>query len=504
MAKATGSRPIKQGTHKCEEATNGSTEIATTTTTITYKILLLKRAFAGATMKSVRKRSGTRQSSTTAVDDDMELSNPIPMRKRKRQLPRLLLPGGAERTTLFLLGIAFLLYAISCLSHYCSPFEDRAVYRTFDRVLHHDGPILIDISRDDAGVPVVSPKYIPQRPRMVGFYFDSPQSNIPIGEVETIDANKLLFRRNKTAAAANPIQADTMSNIKRQEALRNSRDYRTGRAEEFETDECKAQYQWQKRSYPTCNHLFEQDLTHLESVTPERTETVRILAHGYWRDVWKVQDGKDNRMVLKTMRYEHDFQERNYDRHRRDAVAMEQLTSSRWVMNIYGYCGNSGLFEFADGGSLDDSIFSEDEDKWSSSETLIVAYQVASGVAAVHNHPKEGIAAIAHTDITTSQFVHVGSAGVYKLNDFNRCRFIRWDTKRNASCPFHVRNNPGNFRSPEEYAYEDESEKIDVYSMGNVFYSLLTGQWPFEKLPKSSKAAHLVKHGHRPEIPDVR
>ena len=29
------------------------------------------------------------------------------------------------------------------------------------------------------------------------------------------------------------------------------------------------------------------------------------------------------------------------------------------------------------------------------------------------------------------------------------------------------------FRAPEEYAYEVENEKVDVYSMGNIFYQLI-------------------------------
>ena len=117
-------------------------------------------------------------------------------------------------------------------------------------------------------------------------------------------------------------------------------------------------------------------------------------------------------------------------------------------MDIYGFCGNSGIFEYADGGSLDDSIFfGDDGDKWTPSERLVVAYQVATGLADFHNWEKEGVPAIAHTDITTSQFVYVASAGIYKLNDFNRCRFIRWSQRRNTTCTYKVGNNPGTVSS---------------------------------------------------------
>jgi hypothetical protein len=58
--------------------------------------------------------------------------------------------------------------------------------------------------------------------------------------------------------------------------------------------------------------------------------------------------------------YEHNFTHRNYDRHRRDAVAMERLTKSPFVLDIYGFCGNSGLFEFGSGGDIAGAIWPND------------------------------------------------------------------------------------------------------------------------------------------------
>ena len=44
-------------------------------------------------------------------------------------------------------------------------------------------------------------------------------------------------------------------------------------------------------------------------------------------------------------------------------------------------------------------------------------------------------------DITPSQFIYID--GRYKVNDFNRCRFMRVDESDNSPCGFFVGANPG-------------------------------------------------------------
>jgi len=295
------------------------------------------------------------------------------------------------------------------------------------------------------------------------------------------------------------------SAIARQEHLKDSHSYDHGRADEFETEDCKSQYSWQLSTFPTCNSLFEVDL--LDQVLQSRKS--RILAHGYWRDVWSMKNPGNNtasdnedRVVCKTMRYQHDFEERNYDRHRRDAVAMERLTKSKMVVNIYGFCGNSGLFEFAGGGSLSDAIWPKKTNKdtklLSAKHRLKAAAQASMGLASMHNMEVEGLPAMAHTDISPSQFVATND-NIYRLNDFNRARFLR---KRDDGtlCGYEVGRNPGKNRSPEEYNYEDQSEKVDIYSFGNILYMLLTNMWPFEE-ESDKEAVAKVKKGERPPIP---
>lgn len=92
------------------------------------------------------------------------------------------------------------------------------------------------------------------------------------------------------------------------------------------------------------------------------------------------------------------------NRHRKDALASERLTSSPYVANIYGFCGNSGVFDYADDGDIDMLIWPDDEPedppKLTRYQKLDLALQVSRGVAASHNVDREGRASLAHTDIS--------------------------------------------------------------------------------------------------------
>jgi serine/threonine protein kinase len=169
---------------------------------------------------------------------------------------------------------------------------------------------------------------------------------------------------------------------------------------------------------------------------------------------------------------------------------------------------SEGIYEFADGGSLEDLILDKDGEvreefeSWTSTYKLSLAYQVARGIADIHNIDQEGRASMSHTDIAARQFISVDGGKSFKINDFNRARFLyRNITHPELNCPFYVGSNTGRFRAPEEYARGPETEKIDVYSMGNIFYQILTGLYPFEDWHRKDMYAAIQK-GIRPPIPE--
>lgn len=143
--------------------------------------------------------------------------------------------------------------------------------------------------------------------------------------------------------------------------------------------------------------------------------------------------------------------------------------------------------------------------KWTAEHRLRYSWQVAKAMTELHSVGNiHDSAAISHTDISTDQFLWVN--GMFKLNDFNRARFIRWNAWKKEPCKFIVGKNPGKNRSPEEYKdHEPLNEKIDIYSMGNIFYSILMGEKVFEGINymKKDKVYKEVQKGVVPIIPQA-
>jgi len=261
--------------------------------------------------------------------------------------------------------------------------------------------------------------------------------------------------------------------------------------EKFEEGNCKAMHSWQLEAYPNCNLLHETDMS-----------KTRHVGRGGFRDVWAMEMWDGTKLALKTLADRKKFTHRENERHRRDAVAYSLLTSSKHIPNIYGYCSNSGIFDFSANGSLEEHIFkTRRKNSWSTDDILRYSWQATTALADVHAVGMKGkSASIAHTDISIDQFLWVD--GMYKLNDFNRARFIRWDVVENKPCKFYISKNPGRYRSPEEYRYDYLTEKIDVYSLGNVLYSILTKQYPFSRA-NSTVVAEEVQDGKRPSLSGI-
>lgn len=301
-----------------------------------------------ATPKNTMERRKTKQVSSPPPHQPFETKNKKRFQKRRTFQNGWSRSSGRFPTKVVLFSILFVVAYQSSLGKmvvdvdsFSSPADGQNM-NTNQLVLF--GPIATPVTN---GHVIVPKSYLPQRPRTFGFYLDADDNQHALG-AERIDPNDIHHSRGRPRF--------TKRDARQQLALQNSEEYAAGLATELEDGNCVAQYEWQTSFYPTCNHLMEQDLTNLYRGGDNRQESyVQYLASGYWRDVWALQNEAHENTVVKTMRYEHDYTPRNLDRHRRDAVAMERLTASTNIIDIYAFCGNSGIFEFASGGNLEAS-----------------------------------------------------------------------------------------------------------------------------------------------------
>jgi serine/threonine protein kinase len=181
---------------------------------------------------------------------------------------------------------------------------------------------------------------------------------------------------------------------------------------------------------------------------------------------------------------------------------MERLTKSPHVINIFGFCGNSVLTEYADGKRLGELA---DKSKKQPLARLRIARDIAQGLADVHGIDGDGNATFVHLDINPANVVSIG--GTLKLNDFNIGILRRRNRASGAPCGFPAQYPNPQWRSPEEARGEpDLTEKVDVFSMGHIFFRLICGHEPWNKLepggkPGKAEVNDKVEKGILPHIP---
>jgi serine/threonine protein kinase len=214
------------------------------------------------------------------------------------------------------------------------------------------------------------------------------------------------------------------------------------------------------------------------------------------------------------------MEEASFESNRVDAVAMERLTTSPGVVNLYALCGMSVVTEYA-GKELADVAR-----HLSASQRLDLAVQVAQGLSDVHsiggNKDDDGgrgvRPSLVHNDLNLANLVLTPDNRPV-LNDFNIAILLMKHNETGETCPFASHFPNPQWRGPEEQVnseYESDThppivtEKIDIYALGNVFYRLAVGASPWKrpgakKLSPEEKVdvAQLKRtNGTLPAIPD--
>lgn len=203
----------------------------------------------------------------------------------------------------------------------------------------------------------------------------------------------------------------------------------------------------------------------------------------------------------------------NFEFVRMDAMVAERLSSTPRTFDIYGFCGLGIISEFFYHGDIEGLVIGGDghaqqdydreelqpQNDLTGKEKLVLALEMAEGIAVLHGY---GGGPIVHDDIQLPQYLLNKEKTMLKINDFNRAEFMLFDETTQKYCRY--RNGQGNgnvrvlfligrskeirqcshlllflqWRSPEEYKDGLLNEKIDIWSLGNNMYALLTGLNP--------------------------
>jgi serine/threonine protein kinase len=264
---------------------------------------------------------------------------------------------------------------------------------------------------------------------------------------------------------------------------------------DFEKQTC-VRPKWTYDIYPACNKFHELSYERLPDDAHQAFD-VQYLSHGMFRDSFRFaakQEGAED-LVLKNLRMQQPLDRRNLLKVYTEATMMERLSASTRTSNIYGHCGSTVMVESAQeidkdivpdiGTGEPGRIEQRDLDRLqetdvhpmnhlTAEEKLDIAIQIAESLAEMHGF--EG-GVVTNDDIALDQWLTAADGRII-LNDYNNAIYLSWNEEKQEYCKYW-RSFSGTFKAPEEYdgAYMDES--VDIWPMGNILYTLLTGLMPY-------------------------
>jgi serine/threonine-protein kinase len=180
------------------------------------------------------------------------------------------------------------------------------------------------------------------------------------------------------------------------------------------------------------------------------------------------------------------------ERFLREARAMAALSDPH-IIQIYTIGTEEGqpyfAMEYIEGESLSAKL--KREGKLAPAEALSILHQTALGLAAAHDR------GVIHRDIKPGNLM-LTRRGLVKIADFGIALSSR-DLSRKLTSTGEFVGTPG-YLSPEVCLGKPVDARSDIFSLGIVFFEMLTGQIPF----KDESPLGLMLEVVKAEIPDVR
>jgi eukaryotic-like serine/threonine-protein kinase len=221
----------------------------------------------------------------------------------------------------------------------------------------------------------------------------------------------------------------------------------------------------------------------------ERYRVTSRIAHGGMADVYEAYDIVNRRSVaLKVMRSDMMDNPQNIVRFKRECIAAASLNNPN-IVKVYGSGVVEGrpymVNEYIDGRTLRDKLNVASGHNLPPFEACEVMLQLTSGVQYIHEH------GLIHRDIKPDNLFYLPDGSV-KIADFGISTPLGEKNKSDAV------TGTVYYTAPEILMGGEAGVASDIYSMGIVFYEVLTGMIPFDGNTAEEVAIAQIKN-HFPE-----
>jgi tRNA A-37 threonylcarbamoyl transferase component Bud32/uncharacterized membrane protein YidH (DUF202 family) len=173
------------------------------------------------------------------------------------------------------------------------------------------------------------------------------------------------------------------------------------------------------------------------------------------------------------------------ERFTREAKALARLTHPN-IVTVHDFGQTNGLFyfvmEFVDGMNLRQLL---DTGKLSPKEALAIVPQICDALQYAHDK------GIVHRDIKPENIL-IDKSGVVKIADFGLAKIVGLEAKDLTITSARDVIGTPLYMAPEQIEHpQDVDHRADIYSLGVVFYQMLTGELPIGRFAPPSRKVHI-------------
>ena len=223
----------------------------------------------------------------------------------------------------------------------------------------------------------------------------------------------------------------------------------------------------------------------------DRYEIIKSIGEGGMANVYLGYDEiLDRNVAIKILRGDLSNDEKFVRRFQREALSASSLSHPN-IVEMYDVGEDNGLYyiimEFVDGKTLKQLL--KRRGSLTLSEAIDIMLQLTDGMAHAHD------SYIIHRDLKP-QNIMIQDDGQIKITDFGIAMAL------NSTQLTQTNSVMGSvhYLPPEQAAGKGSTTKSDIYSMGIIFYELLTGKLPF----KGDNAVEIALKHMRDPLPNIR